>query len=410
MKIARRSILLGASAAAGVVALDACGAPSSPGGSGGGPSADASSPVPDKPSKPVTLNILDVAGDLQLTQGMIDDFKTNNPDIVSSVTTSSASAPELVGKIKAQQDAGKLDIAMVLTGTDGLAGGLSQNIWQPLLPANANILSGMNNYLDPAAKMQTLAGNYGVCVTYYPSGPLIEYMPDRVPTPPSSADELLAWAKAHPNKLEYAQPANSGPGRTFLMGLPYILGDKDPMDPTKGWDKTWAYLKQLGQYISVYPSGTTQTMKDLASGAVDIIVSTTGWDINPRALGTVPITAKVGTLKNFKWVTDAHYVVVPKGVSEDQLTAVVRLIAWMLKPDQQAKAYDKGYFYPGPAIKDVTLAMAPKDSQDVIAKYGRPEYDSLIANNPKVVPLPYEAMVTAFDMWNRNVAGSKAAK
>jgi len=407
MRIARRSVFVGASAAIAAVALEACGAPTAP---NAGPTAQGSSAVPLKPSKPVTLNILDVAGNLQLTQGMIDDFKANNPDIVSSVTTSAAKAPDLVGKIKAQQDAGRLDIAMVLTGTDGLAGGLSQNIWQPLLPTNASVLSGMSNYLEPAAKMQELAGTYGVCITYYPSGPLIEYMPSRVSTPPTSACELLAWAKAHPNKLEYAQPANSGPGRTFLMGLPYILGDSDPMDPAKGWDKTWAYLKELGSYISVYPSGTTQTMKDLASGSVDMIVSTTGWDINPRALGTVPVEAKVGTLKGFKWVTDAHYVVVPKGVSEDQLTAVVRLIAWMLKPDQQAKAYDKGYFYPGPAIKDVTPSMAPQESQDVIAKYGRPEYDSLIANNPKVVPLPYAAMVSAFDLWNRNIAGSKAAK
>ena len=30
------------------------------------------------------------------------------------------------------------------------------------------------------------------------------------------------------------------------MGLPYILGDSDPRDPLKGWDKTWAYLKALG--------------------------------------------------------------------------------------------------------------------------------------------------------------------
>lgn len=407
MRIARRSVFAGASAAIATVALEACGAPAAP---NAGPTADASSAVPLKPSKPVTLNILDVAGNLQLTQGMIDDFKAKNPDIVSSVTTSAAKAPELVGKIKAQQDAGRLDIAMVLTGTDGLAGGLSQNIWQPLLPTNASVLSAMGNYLAPAAKMQALAGTFGVCITYYPSGPLIEYMPNKVSTPPTSAEELLTWAKANPNKFEYAQPANSGPGRTFLMGLPYILGDTDPMDPTKGWDKTWAYLKELGQYINVYPSGTTQTMKDLASGSVDIIVSTTGWDINPRALGTVPAEAKIGTLKNFKWVTDAHYVVVPKGVTQDQLTAVVQLIAWMLKPDQQAKAYDKGYFYPGPAIKDVTPAMAPQESQDVIAKFGRPEYDSLIANNQTVVPLPYEAMVTAFDLWNRNIAGSKAAK
>ena len=29
-------------------------------------------------------------------------------------------------------------------------------------------------------------------------------------------------------------------------------------------------------------------MTNLANGTVDIIATTTGWDINPRALGTVP--------------------------------------------------------------------------------------------------------------------------
>ena len=107
----------------------------------------------------------------------------------------------------------------------------------------------------------------------------------------------------------YARPANSGPGRTFIMGLPYILGDKDPKDPMKGWDKTWAYLKELGQDIEYYPSGTAATMKELAEGSRDIIASTTGWDINPRVLGIVPEEAKVATLKGFHWVADAHYMV-----------------------------------------------------------------------------------------------------
>ena len=107
-------------------------------------------------------------------------------------------------------------------------------------------------------------------------------------TPPGSAEELLAWAKANPNKFLYARPANSGPGRTFLMGLPYILGDSAPKDPEKGWDKTWAYLKELGQYIEYYPTGTGVTMKELGDGTRDIIASTTGWDINPRVLGIVP--------------------------------------------------------------------------------------------------------------------------
>ena len=97
----------------------------------------------------------------------------------------------------------------------------------------------------------------------------------------------------------YARPANSGPGRTFVMGLPYLLGDKDPMDPIKGWDKTWAYLKELDGCIEYYTPGTTASMKELGEGTRDIIATTTGWDVNPRYLGIVPEDYKVGDAQGF---------------------------------------------------------------------------------------------------------------
>jgi len=118
-----------------------------------------------------------------------------------------------------------------------------------------------------------------------------------------------------------------------------------------GWAKTWAYLTELNKYVTLYPSGTSDTMKNLANGSAKIIASTTGWDINPRVLGTVPKEAAVGTLKGFHWVTDAHYAVIPKGVDVDQQAAIPQPAQDMLTPAQQAKAYDKGYFYPGPAVK-----------------------------------------------------------
>ncbi|MDX6259093.1 MAG: putative spermidine/putrescine transport system substrate-binding protein [Kribbellaceae bacterium] len=382
--------------------LAACGAPTA-----GKPAADTTGDVPDKPAKAVTLNILDVAGNLQLTQGMIDEFVKQHSDVISKVTYSKAPAPELSGKIKAQQNANRVDIDLVLTGTDGLSAGAQQGLWNDLLPKYAERLPGMKDYLPPAQKMQDLAGNSGVTVTYYPSGPLLEYLPAKVAKPPTTADELLAYAKANKGKVMYARPSNSGPGRTFLMGLPYILGDKDPKDPVNGWDKTWAYLKELNQYVDYYPSGTADTMKALANGSSNIIVSTTGWDINPRVLGTVPKEAAITTLKGFHWVTDAHYAVVPKGVSTDKQAAVLQLLQFMLTPEQQAKAYDKGYFYPGPAIKGVELSQAPQESQDAIKEYGRAEYDKLIADNPTEVPLDAKSLVAAFDKWDREVGGSK---
>jgi putative spermidine/putrescine transport system substrate-binding protein len=81
-------------------------------------------------------------------------------------------------------------------------------------------------------------------------------------------------------------------------------------------------------------------------------------------------------------------------------------MAWILRPDQQAYAYDAGYFYPGPAVKNVTLDMAPPESQAIIKEFGRPEYEEMIAKVPVVMPLEPKAMVTAFEMWDKLV-GSK---
>jgi putative spermidine/putrescine transport system substrate-binding protein len=390
---------------AALLALTACSAPDS-----GSSTQDVDGPVPDKPGKAVTLNVLDVAGNLQLTQGMIDDFVSKNAGVVSKVTYSKSPAPELVGKVKAQQNANRVDIDLVLTGVDGLSAGIEQGLWNPLLTKYADRLPAVRDYLPGAAAMQKLAGDAGVTVTYYPSGPLIEYLPAKVPNPPKTAEELLAYAKANPGAVQYARPSNSGPGRTFLMGLPYLLGDSDPKDPVNGWAKTWAYLAELNKYVTLYPSSTGETMKNLANGSAKIIASTTGWDINPRVLGTVPKEAKIGTLQGFHWVTDAHYAVVPKGVSTDKQSAILLLLAHMLTKEQQAKAYDKGYFYPGPAVQDVDLAMAPPESRAAIEEFGRPEYAELIAGSPLEVPLGSKELVAAFDRWDREVGGAKVAK
>ena len=362
--------------------------------------------LPGLPANPVTITVVDVAGNLALTQKAIESYRQAKPKAVSRFVFTKAPAPELPGKIKAQQDGGRVDIDLVLTGTDSLSAGLEQGIWLDLKPYFPDLPKLSDILLPQAYKMQAIADGHGVVVSYYPSGPLLEYMPARVTDVPKTAEDLLAWTRAHKNKFIYARPSNSGPGRTWLMGLPYILGDADPRDPAK-WDKTWPYLKALGENIEYYPGGTTQTMKELGEGTRDMIVSTTGWDINPRALGIVPAEAKIATLKGFHWVTDAHYMAIPNGVSDDKRAVLLDLMAFMLQPKQQAYAYDQGYFYPGPAVKGVTLAMAPEESQVAIKTYGRPEYDALIADNRLETPLDAKAMVSAFDMWDQKIGAGK---
>ncbi|KWD70473.1 ABC transporter substrate-binding protein [Burkholderia ubonensis] len=358
---------------------------------------------------PVSINVVDVAGNLQLTQKAIEAFREKNPNLVASVTFTNAPAPQLPGKIKAMQAAGRSDIDLVLTGTDALAAGIEQNLWLKLLPDNAGALSGvLDKYAPGPRKMQDLAQGFGLEVTYMPAGPLLEYNPAKVADPPKTPAQLLAWCKAHPNKLIYARPANSGPGRTFLMGLPYVLSDKNPQDPINGWDKTWAFLKQLNDCVPYYPGGTSAVMKELGEGTRDMTVTVTGWDLNPRALGIVPADFKVQAFDNMTWVNDAHYMVIPKGVPKEKLDVLFKLMNFLLEPAQQAMTYDDGYFYPGPSVKGVTLEMAPAHSQDVVRKFGRPEYAKLLAERPHVQPLGAQAMVAAFQKWDREIGSQKS--
>ena len=91
-------------------------------------------------------------------------------------------------------------------------------------------------------------------------GPTFTYNPEMVDTPPTTTDELLAWASENDGMLMYARPANSVPVARGCRPS-YFLGDSDPRTRTRG--TTPSYLEELGQYIEYYPSGTSPTMQEL---------------------------------------------------------------------------------------------------------------------------------------------------
>ncbi|MEO6889063.1 MAG: extracellular solute-binding protein, partial [Ktedonobacteraceae bacterium] len=224
---------------------------------------------------------------------------------------------------------------------------------------------------------------------------------------PQTIDQLRTWIKAHPGKFEYARPRNSGPGRTMLMGLPYLLKDSDPKDPAHGWTKTWSFLKDIGSSIDYYPARTGVTMTELGNDTRWMIATTMGWDINPRALGQVPQGFKTFMLQGTSFVADDLFMMMPKGLDAQHKAVILDMISYALQPKQQAYIYDKGYFYPGPAIKNVPVTMAPASSQTALQTFGRPEYDQLATSVPIMLPLSADNLNTAFDMWDHDIGGSK---
>lgn len=360
-------------------------------------------------AKPVKLSIIDVAGNAQLSQPAIDKFKAQFPKIVSDIEIVKLTAPELAAKIKAQQGANNLDTTSVLTGFDGLAAGTEQGIWEQLWPAYQDKFPNLlENYLPGAKAAFDVAKGYGIATVFCPGGPMFTYNPAKVPNVPKTPDDLLAWAKANPGKFMYARPANSGPGRAFLQGLPYIFGDKDPKDPAT-WDKTWAYLKELDKYIDYYPTGTGATFKELGEGTRDMLASHIGWDMNQRILGVIPANYQGFFLDKTTFINDAHFMCIPKGLDNDRKNATLTLLDWLLTPEMQAITYDNGYFYPGPAIKNVLITMAPQANQDKVTPAIRPEYDKAISSFPNATQLEAKPLVQAYDMWDKLV-GAKIKK
>jgi putative spermidine/putrescine transport system substrate-binding protein len=355
---------------------------------------------------PITISIVDVAGDLSSTRPIIENYQKDNPQKVKAVNFQRAPAPELPAKIKAQQDAGRVDVNLLLVGQD--AGSVLANNGQlvKLFPQYDKRFP--QDELTEAGKVLQAEGEgFLLPAVVNNGGPVFIYNPSKVKQPPKSADELKAWVKANPGKFMYARPANSGPGRSIICGLPYILGDKNPRDPMNGWDKTWAFLKEVGESVEYYPTGTAITLKEFAEGTRWIIAGIMEWDMKPRAEGTIPPDSKIFLLPNTSFVIDGHYWAIPKGISAAEQDVILDLMKYMRRPEQQALTW-KAFI--GPSIKAATLDRAPADIQTLVREYWRPEYTDM-EKRFKIVPqLPVKDLIAAMDRWDKEVGAQRIKK
>jgi putative spermidine/putrescine transport system substrate-binding protein len=356
-------------------------------------------------AEPITLSIIDTGGDLASTEVIIRNYAKANPDKVKDIKIQRAPAPELPAKIKAQQDAGRLDINLVLTGQDGGS----------LLAANKQIIQ-IPNYktefprdilTDAGKALYDEGGGYLIPSVGNAGGPVFIYNPSKVPNPPKTAADLLAWVKANPGKFMYARPANSGPGRSILQGMSFILNDSKPMDPEKGWEKGWDFLKELGKSVEYYPTGTAITLKEFAQGQRWMIAGIMEWDMKPRAQSVIPPDSKIAILENTTFVVDGHYWAIPTGVPKEQVDVILDLMKFMWKPEQQVLTWTA---FIGPVVKSATIASAPKNIQDDVKEFWRPEYDQVGTKWKVSPPLGVTPLSYAMDRWDREIGADQVKK
>jgi putative spermidine/putrescine transport system substrate-binding protein len=354
-------------------------------------------------AQPITLSIIDVGGDLSSTQAIVEAYRKANPTKIKDIRIQRAPQPELPAKIKAQQDAGRLDINLIMTGQAAASALIANGQLVRLLPDHEKLFP-LDDFTEAAKSHLKEGDGFVIPSVVSNGGPVFIFNPKKVPSPPKTPQDLLAWAKANPGRFFYARPANSGPGTSIVVGLPYLLGDKDPRDPENGWDKTWAFLKELGQYIEYYPTGTLFTLREFAQEQRWMIAGIMEWDMKPRAEGVVPPESKITILDNTTFLIDGHYWAIPKGVPQNEIDIILDLMKFMLQPEQQAYTW-RGFI--GPVNKKATLAAAPPDIRDYVKEFWRPEYDDM-DKKYKIVPmLEVRKLTYMFDRWDKEVGAQK---
>jgi putative spermidine/putrescine transport system substrate-binding protein len=139
---------------------------------------------------------------------------------------------------------------------------------------------------------ESQADGYGVA--YRSSAVTLAYNSQKVPNPPKTLNDLLAWIKANPGKFTYCKPQDGGTGENFVAAvLESVMSDKSllykPFSPasTKDWPKAWAILKGLEPDLyqnGFHPSGNIPVLNLLAKGT--IWVGTAWSDQGTSALDT----------------------------------------------------------------------------------------------------------------------------
>jgi len=269
---------------------------------------------------------------------LVPAFKADNPGYDVNVTF------DLHGDHDAQETA-KITAAFALhkdAGADLIDGGFVQQLGSSgvLYKATAALVP---NIAD-VGRTVLAAGKGGI--PYRASSVLLAYNSTNVPNPPKTLDALLAWIKAHPGKFTYNVPSGGGSGYAFVQTVidKYMsAADRKTLALTANkdlqakWAPGLAMLRSLNNYTygqnGSYPANNAETLKDLATGLVDMASVWSDQFASAVKAGTMPSNIKVTQIANPTFTGGAAYLGIPR--TSKNLAAARLLADWVLSPAAQ---------------------------------------------------------------------------
>lgn len=269
---------------------------------------------------------------------LIPAFKAANPGYDATVTL------DLHGVHDAQETA-KITAAFAThkdAGVDLIDGGFVQQLGSAglLYKGTKSLIPN----LEDVGRTVLAIGKGGI--PYRASSVLLAYNSTNVPTPPKTLDALLAWIKAHPGKFTYNVPSGGGSGFAFVQTVvdKYLTAaDRKTLVLTANkalqakWTTGLETLRILNKYTygqnGTYPANNSETLKDIATGLVDMGSVWSDQYASAVKAGTMPASVKVTQIANPPFTGGAAYLGIPR-TSKNYKAAQV-LANWVLTPEAQ---------------------------------------------------------------------------
>jgi putative spermidine/putrescine transport system substrate-binding protein len=333
-------------------ALAACSASSS---SGGG----------DASSGPVTLTLY-LSGDVNI-KGMWDNvvipgFTRDNPGYKVKMVFSehgvndTVTLQRLTAAAKANQNPGA-DLFEAAFVQSAASSGLLTDVTAQDVPNLSKV--------SPAA----LTAVGGKAAPYRGSSVVLAYDSKKVPNPPKTLDDLLAWIKANPGKFTYNSPNSGGSGYSFTETVldryvpPADLAKMDTVyDPSleKSWDRGWQELHALtkSMYQGTYPNGNNAVIDLLGRGQIWMAPVWSDQALSGLKNGQLAPSVKLEQITQPAFTGGLVYLGVPKNADDAHKQAAFKLENWMLDPAHQAQIVNAVQGYPAIELNYLPAATA----------------------------------------------------
>ena len=241
----------------------------------------------------------------EIFEALVSDFNTNSEyagqyEVTLHFMLSGTGAQTLADMLAAASKAGQTntDYDIVDLSGDDLSKLVSLIGQEQFVKLDS---SKIPNAASVEAK-SSIATDY--CQPYRGTTVILAYDSAKVPTPPATMDELVAWMKANPGRFAYNTPGTGGAGDSFARSsvynfLPEEAFTSDDEKWIGEWDEGFNFLKEIHPYIYssggsvVYPNKNQGTLDLLNQGEIDMCPNWADMVLSQRASGEIKESIKI---------------------------------------------------------------------------------------------------------------------